>query len=65
MSSNNSKYTTFTNPNTNEKFVHRDNSDGSSTFLYGPKDTGGEKNHGHAEFDASRLVTYNRKPRGE
>lgn len=59
------KYTTFTNPNTHEAFVHRDNGDGTSTFFYGPQDTATEKNHGHAEFDASRRVTYNRNPRGE
>ncbi len=53
----------WTNPNTNEKFIHRDRADGTSQFLYGPKDKPGEKCHGHAEFDQNRNLTFNRDPR--
>lgn len=55
----------YTNPITNEKFIHTENSDGSVQFLYGPKDTSTEKLHGHAEIDANGNVTFNRNPAGE
>ena len=53
----------WTNPTTGEKFVHKERSDGSTEFLYGPKDTPEEKRHGHAEIDSSGNVTFNRDPK--
>lgn len=55
----------WSNPNTGEKFIHREKADGSHDLLYGPKDTDGERNHGHAVFDQSGNVIFNRNPRGE
>lgn len=57
--------TEWTNPKTDEKFIHKDLKNGKSQFLYGPKDKKMDKRHGHAEFDASRNITFNRKPKGE
>lgn len=55
---------TFTNPVTNEKFIHKVRKDGKTDFFYGPKDTAGEKNHGHAVIDHGNVI-FNRNPRGE
>ena len=55
----------WTNPNTGEKFIHREKADGTRDLLYGPKDTDGQRNHGHAVFDQSGNVVFNRNPRGE
>ena len=55
----------FTNPVTNEKFIHKEKKDGTVNFYYGPKDTLAEKKHGHAVFDQSRNVVFNRNPKGE
>lgn len=55
----------WTNPNTNEKFIHKPKAGGITDFFYGPKDTGDQKNHGHAVFDKSGNVIFNRKPKGE
>jgi hypothetical protein len=41
----------FTNPVTNEKYIHKEKKDGTVNFYYGPKDTPTEKKHGHAVFD--------------
>jgi len=53
----------WTNPNTNEKFIHKERPDGSSQFLYGPKDSAFEQRHGHAEFNRNRNITFNRDPK--
>ncbi len=55
----------WTNPDTNEKFVHTEKDGGSKHLYYGPKDTPDDKNHGHAVFDSHGNVLANRKPRGE
>ena len=55
----------WTNPDTNEKFIHKPKKDGTTDFFYGPKDKAGEKNHGHTVFDQNRNVVYNRNPKGE
>lgn len=55
----------FTNHYTGEKFIHKENPDGSSTLFYGPKDTSTEKKHGHAEFDKNGNVIFNRNPKDE
>jgi hypothetical protein len=55
----------WTNPNTGEKYVHVEKSDGERHLFYGPKDQGGEKQHGHAVFDSNGQVVFNRQPKGE
>ncbi len=60
-----SKDLNWTNPDTDEKFIHKERTDGSIQFIYGPKDSDGEKNHGHAEFDRDHTLTFNRDPNKE
>jgi len=55
----------FTNPVTNEKFIHREKNDGKVDFFYGPKDTLSEKKHGHIVFGQDRSVIFIRNPKGE
>ena len=55
----------WTNPISNEKFIYKEKGDGLTHFIYGPKDTGDQKNHGHSIFDQSRNVIFNRNPKGE
>ena len=63
--SNDSSKVSWTNPNTGEKFIHREKANGTRDLLYGPKDTDGQRNHGHAVFDQSGNVVFNRNPHGE
>ena len=55
----------WTNPITNEKFIHKPKKDGTTDFLYGPKDNAGKKNHRHAVIDKNRKIIFNRNPKGE
>lgn len=55
----------WTNPITNEKFIHKPRKDGGTDFFYGPKDTPESKNHGHAIFNKTRNIIFNRNPKGE
>lgn len=55
----------FTNPVTNEKFIHRGKKDDTVNFYYGPKDASTDKKHDHAVFDQLRNVVFIRNPKGE
>ena len=55
----------WTNPQTGEKYIHKEKGDGVKHLLYGPPDTKDEKRHGHAVFDQHGRVEYNRNPKGE
>ena len=55
----------FTNPITNEKFIHKEKKDGTVNFYYGLKDSSAEKKHCHAILDQSRIVGFIRNPQGE
>lgn len=62
---NKKKNVDWTNPDTDEKFIHTENQNGNKELLYGPKDSAEEKKHGHAVFDKWGNVVYNRKPKYE
>ena len=53
----------WTNPVTNEKFIHRERQSGQIDFFYGPRETFGE-GHGHTRI-INGNVQFDRNPGGK